>query len=109
MSHGDREEILCGVAGEIIEIDYGDAQTGRSTRIITIGSLYQLRRLLLVDAFCHLRADDRTFRLDKIHFIRELSQSGAYSSVIDWLASYGVRVVVVARNGTPTYLYLRKG
>lgn len=107
MRGGDRKEILCGVADEIVEIDYGDAQTGRTVRIITIRSLYEIRRLLFVDAFCHLRADDRTFRFDKIHFIRELSQSGAYSSVIDWLASYGVRVVVADRNGTPTYRYLR--
>jgi predicted DNA-binding transcriptional regulator YafY len=101
----DRNEILCGIEGEIVEIEYGDAKTGITKRVVTIASIYELRRWLFMDGFCHLRLDDRTFRLDRIHFIRELTQSGAYSSVIDWLASYGVEVYVGTLSGRPTYRF----
>lgn len=100
------EEIPCGISGEIIEIDYGDAKVGRTTRIVTVERLYKARRILFIDGLCHLRAENRTFRLDRIHFIRELSQSGAYPSVIGWMGSYGVKLKVEYLRGLPTYVLL---
>lgn len=97
-------KIECEISGEMVEIRYGDAAIGYTTRIVSIEGLYLRGRFLFIDGLCHLRASHRSFALDRIHFIRELTRDGAHASVSAWLASYGVGVFVGQVGTRPTYI-----
>ena len=52
--------------GVPVTIDYESPMYGASTRTITIEILYETDDRILIDAFCHLAGDGRTFRLDRV-------------------------------------------
>lgn len=98
-----KEEIFCGIEGEVVDIRYGDAEIGITDRIVTIECLYQFAGEIYFDGFCHLRADTRTFRLDRLHKISELPNGAYYFSAREWLESYGLKVEMFERGGRWRY------
>lgn len=101
----DRTPIECGMAGEVVDISYGDAKTGMTRRIIAVEEIYEAAGTIMIDAFCGLRWDSRTFALDKVHMVSELP-GGYYFSMVDWLASYGVPIDLQRRGGGYGYRVL---
>lgn len=102
-------EIDCSLSDEVVEIVYGDTATGKTTRIVTIAGLFLRGRCLFIDGLCHLRGEDRSFALDRIHFIRELTRDGAYASVTAWMGSYGVSLHVGQIGSRITYILDSRG
>lgn len=49
-----------------LKIRYQDAKQGRSERRIKVNRFYDVRELGLLKAYCYMRSDDRTFRVDRI-------------------------------------------
>lgn len=96
-----RFDILCGIVGEIIEIDYDDVSDGRAWHIVTVSNFYVRSSRMHLEGLCHRIAAERAFALERIHFIRELTQDGAYESVSAWLGSYGITVKLLGGSRGP--------
>lgn len=52
--------------GETYRIDYMDRSDEITSRIITINNIYRENNITYIKAFCHLRNEERTFRLERI-------------------------------------------
>lgn len=87
----------------MVDIKYGGPENGIRSRVVTITDLFAAGGHLFIDGFCHLRGEDRTFRLDRIHWISELPNGGYYDSCVAWLASYGVAIEVYEFAGGYSY------
>lgn len=98
-----RNSVLCGVAGEMVVLQYGDAKVGFSERVVTIEDLFAAAGNMFVEGFCHSKGEIRTFRFDRIHTINELPSGGYYTSVTEWMKSYGVAVEIYGKNYTFKY------
>lgn len=90
----NRRSILCGVADEMIVIKYGDATVGMSERVVTVEDVYVAVGSIFLEGFCHTRGETRTFRFDRIHSINELPLGGYFTSVTEWMRSYGVEIAI---------------
>lgn len=99
----DRRVIECGAQAEMIVIHYGDSTIGSSDRVVTVESIFDAHGNLFMEGFCHTKGETRTFRFDRIHTVSELPQGGYYTSVSDWMRSFGVEIEIYQRGRTYRY------
>lgn len=66
----NRDGVPDAIAGLCLSIDYVDASAARSSRRILVDDLYSGGGYCYIEAFCLLRQDQRTFRADRIEFLR---------------------------------------
>lgn len=99
----DRRIIECGVANEMVLLEYGDAKVGLTTRVVTADAIFDAVGNLFLQGFCHTKGETRTFRFDRIHTINELPQGGFYTSVTEWMRSYGVEIQIYMRGRAYRY------
>jgi DNA polymerase III subunit epsilon len=59
-------QILLQNIGSPIDINYASKSSGNSTRTITPGEVFVNNNVEFVDAYCHKRMENRTFRIDRI-------------------------------------------
>ena len=60
-------------SGKSVEIIYKKSSGEEILRRITPLTIGTIRKTVMVEAFCHLRQEKRTFRLDRIIRVQDLS------------------------------------
>ncbi|GHS88502.1 hypothetical protein FACS189487_06920 [Campylobacterota bacterium] len=69
--YGGEKTLWRSWTGKNYEIEYLDANYRRSSRTITLFRLYADNDVIYLDAYCHLRKEDRCFCLDRIEWIAD--------------------------------------